>query len=444
MFTVSETISEVALGLGQTILSASPEIPRIPQSTFGPSSNGLWEYSPFMCGTGLVECLTIFHDYGMLAFDNGTAPASLIHLYHLLRQTGHIKTPIPMFETLLKLYGKYVFLGGIPPTHDFFRSWMRDIGVKPEALIDPRRKRQNRGGNLLQAGDKNIIRRGPDKRWFKGESLIGILNLNNWMPEKIQDTDIPVDSYMAYRRVQQLRAPQPRIPKLPKRGSKKALVKTVNVIPSADDSPLVRRMKEAGTFDDEFFGKIAMKIAETKLVNSVSAEIRKAMLEANGINDEGTYIKDTFTAKRSGFDYEIPMLFHDISNDIEAEAHPPSGMNYFFILSFLMAAARTLDDALDALPAARAFKRKHYGYTGRPTDPASTVVSTAMHFYKDEGPDNIVAKFLGQKMPEIFKNLPLNHWIYWEHTNASEESFMDDIKTGNYKPPPEGQQCAMM
>lgn len=67
----------------------------IPPSRFSnTNANGLWEYSPFLCGIGLMEALELAYGVSFLVWDRIPEPMCLIHLHNMLVQKGYITQPI--------------------------------------------------------------------------------------------------------------------------------------------------------------------------------------------------------------------------------------------------------------------------------------------------------------------------------------------------------------
>ncbi|KAL1838004.1 hypothetical protein VTJ49DRAFT_3152 [Mycothermus thermophilus] len=60
--------------------------------------NGLWEYSPFLCGVGLMEGLELAYLAGM---------------------TGYLKKPVGIFQNVSELFEQRLFVGGKPPSSNF-------------------------------------------------------------------------------------------------------------------------------------------------------------------------------------------------------------------------------------------------------------------------------------------------------------------------------------
>ena len=73
----------------------------IPPSRFSNSNtNGLWEYSPFLCGAGLVEALELAYGTGLAIWDNVPEPMCIIHLHNMLVKKGYITRPVGLYATV--------------------------------------------------------------------------------------------------------------------------------------------------------------------------------------------------------------------------------------------------------------------------------------------------------------------------------------------------------
>lgn len=67
----------------------------IPPSRFtNTNSNGLWEYSPFLCGVGLMEALEIMYAVNSTIWEGMPEPMCAIHLHNMLVKKGYISREI--------------------------------------------------------------------------------------------------------------------------------------------------------------------------------------------------------------------------------------------------------------------------------------------------------------------------------------------------------------
>lgn len=75
------------------------------------NTNGLQVYSPFLCGAGLEEALSLSHKQMMWMWQEMREPVMLMHMYVFLRRKGYLKEDVPLWEALVILFKKGVFPG---------------------------------------------------------------------------------------------------------------------------------------------------------------------------------------------------------------------------------------------------------------------------------------------------------------------------------------------
>lgn len=70
---------------------------------------------------------------------------------------------------------------------------MLAAGVKAQVLADPRKKRMNRGGNVLESGERmSSLYRRAEIRCFHRKSLLRALQDADWIPERLPKERIPI------------------------------------------------------------------------------------------------------------------------------------------------------------------------------------------------------------------------------------------------------------
>ena len=89
-----------------------------PSRFYDSNSKGLWEYSPFLCGVGLVEGLEPAYRFGLTLWDQIPEPMLLIHLHNVLVQK-YLDRPIGLFSALEDTFSAAFFANGRPPTSTF-------------------------------------------------------------------------------------------------------------------------------------------------------------------------------------------------------------------------------------------------------------------------------------------------------------------------------------
>lgn len=93
------------------------------------SSNGLWEYSPYPCGVGLVEALDLSYRLSMLVLDRVPEVMFIIHLHNMLVSKGFITQPVALWLLLAKMFPHALFRDGKLPTENFKQAFLAHYGA---------------------------------------------------------------------------------------------------------------------------------------------------------------------------------------------------------------------------------------------------------------------------------------------------------------------------
>lgn len=94
----------------------------LPPSRFSNSNaNGLWEYSPFLCGVGLAEGLELAYRFGQLLWDQIPEPMLIVHLHNMLVHKKYLDQPIGLFASLGETFRAAFFADGRPLRQTFPR-----------------------------------------------------------------------------------------------------------------------------------------------------------------------------------------------------------------------------------------------------------------------------------------------------------------------------------
>ncbi|KAI0834485.1 hypothetical protein F5Y06DRAFT_278761 [Hypoxylon sp. FL0890] len=174
----------------------------IPPSRFSNTdSNGLWEYSPFLCGVGLMDALELAYLAGIYILDRVPEVMMLVHLHNLLYVKQYISEPANMYMTLQAIYPTAFFAGGKVPSFDSRACDFR------EAFI----ARTRGGGSRRVGSDRHsiakAIRKGPDvhailnpqaNRFFKTRPHVLAYRQVDWNFKRIPDAKTkPMDFLLA-------------------------------------------------------------------------------------------------------------------------------------------------------------------------------------------------------------------------------------------------------
>jgi hypothetical protein len=162
----------------------------IPASRFSKyNANGLWEYSPLLCGAGLVEGLVLSQRVVMLLWDRIPEPTLVLHLHNMLVKKGYMRE-VGLYATLESLLKDSFFPEGIPT--DRFSDTLMAL------------QRRNAGPSLRQRQavsrdtTKNIhqLLDADFNRFFRTKSSLMMYYDADWVPEKVPDSAVRIPSML--------------------------------------------------------------------------------------------------------------------------------------------------------------------------------------------------------------------------------------------------------
>ncbi|KAL7955682.1 hypothetical protein V8C34DRAFT_290742 [Trichoderma compactum] len=159
----------------------------LPPSRFSNSnSNGLWEYSPFLCGTGLAESLEIVYRFGLLLWDQLPEPMLLVHLHNMLVQKKYLERPIGIFAALENTFSEGFFADGRRPTSNFQQALNSQINKTGTHFSQRQRAAIRRGTSNTTQGMLNPAA----NRFFRIKSNLLLYRENGWDPDRIPNEDL--------------------------------------------------------------------------------------------------------------------------------------------------------------------------------------------------------------------------------------------------------------
>ncbi|KAI2636277.1 hypothetical protein GGS26DRAFT_486893 [Hypomontagnella submonticulosa] len=211
----------------------------IPPSRFSDTdSNGLWEYSPFLCGVGLMEGLEYAYIVGMYIWDKVPEAMMLVHLHNMLVKKGYINEPVGVYASLEDIFPTAFFADGKAPSSDFH-----------EALIEA--SKASRGGRYsAKISERSILSIArssveineivnPEKnQFFKAKPLPLTYREASWNLDRIPEKDITVGSLLCFLRIART----------------KQLVDPITGKRRLEDTDLVCRLRATGTDDETLIG----------------------------------------------------------------------------------------------------------------------------------------------------------------------------------------------
>ncbi|KAI1816979.1 hypothetical protein GGS20DRAFT_535631 [Poronia punctata] len=278
----------------------------IPPSRFSSTnSNGLYDYSPFLCGAGLAEGLVDAYRYSLVVLDKLPEPVLLVHLHNMLVQKGYIKKPVGLYSSFQELFPSSFFVDGEAPTSDFIQALrartmrIRQGHRKPPRLEDVKQ---------LSAAT-----------FFTKKSYLMACSQADWNIEKIPDSDIPMPSLLgSYRLMHTKHTVDPKTREL-----------------KMEDTDLVRRARKKG-MSDQYLVEAKSKLAVASEPQPVPDAVRESMVPEG--YTMGPSITPTSMAgyvditQRGLLDLAKNDLYQDICGKV-----PYSSMNYVFVtMRFMM------------------------------------------------------------------------------------------------------------
>ncbi|EHK48622.1 hypothetical protein TRIATDRAFT_10801, partial [Trichoderma atroviride IMI 206040] len=158
----------------------------LPPSRFSNSNpNGLWEYSPFLCGVGLAEGLELGYRFGQLLWDQIPEPMLIVHLHNMLVQKKYLDRPIGLFASLGETFRAAFFADGRPPTSDFPQALSNR--VDKTGTRSAQRQRARRRG---QANSLHAMLDVTANSFFSQKSNLLLYRESGWNLDRIPNEDL--------------------------------------------------------------------------------------------------------------------------------------------------------------------------------------------------------------------------------------------------------------
>lgn len=306
---------------------------KIPPSRFSNSNaNGLWEYSPFLCGVGLMEALELAYIGAMFVWEHYPAPTVLFHLHNILVQKGYITSPVGLIKDLEAFFGDAFFASGKPPTSNFATALTGVVSKAVKRGTKPRSQpsaHQEKGFHALM--DISINRR------FNKKSKLMLYREAGWRVDRIPDSAVDPLSMLGMIRISQTKHTID-----PKTGKRRY-----------EDTDLVRRLREYGEDED-------MHIRSTsKAVRMMQKDKQEAARQQDFLQstDPGNKVfSKSELAGQVGGDVGhgiqvsgrdlLELLRSDVLDDVCGNLQPLSALNYVAVANWVLLLFREFRDEL--------------------------------------------------------------------------------------------------
>lgn len=290
----------------------SHKLKTIPPSRFTNSnSNGLWEYSPFLNGVGLMEALELAYGFNFMFWERITEPMCLVHLHNMLVQTGHLSKPVGIFASLQELFSESFFVDGKAPKSDFEKALTEMI----DGTNSRRAARSRRTAARAAIGVHDIL--DVNLNWFyKRKSLLRIYREAGWLPHRIPDEEVRPSSLLGNLRMA-----------LTKQETDPDTGKRV-----FQETPIIKRARASGVSDESIANmskSMHQIIYPPQIPEEFLGEVREgyksAMPTSKGASGAGYSNSEI-----------LRLLKIDIFNDVSGEMGPLSSLNYASVTVHMM------------------------------------------------------------------------------------------------------------
>lgn len=182
-------------------------IPHSTPSRFSSTNtNGIWEYSPYLCGIGLLEGLELAYLTGVTLWDKTPEVMMMMHIHNKLVHKGYLKAPVNLFTFLELEFSHQFFVDGKPPTskfHEHLVARLRKIndgGTNAGYFSQTHRtytlsKAEIETANLHKIFDADI------NRYFRKTRVAHHLRAADWDVARLPDKDLPMTSLILLNRI---------------------------------------------------------------------------------------------------------------------------------------------------------------------------------------------------------------------------------------------------
>ncbi|KAK8134926.1 hypothetical protein PG984_006938 [Apiospora sp. TS-2023a] len=174
-----------------------------PPSRFPKSqTNGLWGFSPFLCGAGLLEGLEISHGLGRRLWDDLAEPILFLHIYNLLLNTGYLKGRIDFYNELARWFFPEFWKNGSTPQTELPRALLAHLDTHGGKV--PMQRRPTKRAAVKPASEiYRMALHSSCHRRIKTSSTLSMWRRAEWNPNRITDEEAQVIPYLYGMRLAQ-------------------------------------------------------------------------------------------------------------------------------------------------------------------------------------------------------------------------------------------------
>lgn len=285
--------------------------------------NGVWDYSPFLCGAGLAEAIELTYRSIMVLWDRMREPMLVLHLHNMLVQKGYLERPVSVYNRLDDMFSQSFYYGGVRPKDKFvenFQAHVHKMVTRKEFLQD----RANRRATSRITSAREFLSL-VVLRLFRQKSTLLLYQEADWDPSRIPDCDIEPWSALGMIRLSQTRR----------------FRNSASCPWTLEKTELVKRAHVAGM--DELFVMALDPIFETLMNDRQTLLSRMTLRLPDCASTQLSWLRNTCKApiksrnneeiRDSEFMAEmvLSMLWNDIHGDLCGGLRPLSSLNYIWI-----------------------------------------------------------------------------------------------------------------
>ncbi|KAI7194622.1 hypothetical protein KC363_g2019 [Hortaea werneckii] len=296
------------------------------------NANGLWEYSPLLCGAGLVEGIILIQRLSMLMWDEMPEPTLLLHMQNMLVKKGFLARGIGLYDSLEQLLPGTFFQDKVPDGNSLETLNQRVSQGQGQSAFLHRRRRaeaQKEGSDVHRLLDLNF------NRFFTVKSELMKHFDAGWVPHRIPDREVKIPSLLYAARLNQT----------------ERIVDPATGDEKLKDTELVQRSRAEG-HPEEFLLQMSSVSLDSpeparediEAIRNMSSSL-KDDIPAPGPPPPDPYALQDKTRRRSNPQGSVllDLLRADIFSDVCGQ-HPLSALNLIWITVHMVVLFSTIED----------------------------------------------------------------------------------------------------
>jgi hypothetical protein len=302
-----------ALGVSQVA-----RMPEVTPSRFSATNyNGLWDYSPFLCGAGLAEALELSYRCAMRLWDELRELLPVVYLHGCMVAYKHLESPLPLFGQLNTMFHKSYFSADGGPIYDLSNGFPLH-GSERKTHKYRFQERPSRRANTSVSTIEDQLDAFPLRNYTHKSELVAYKKAG-WDPDRIPDSDVHYTSALGLTRLSQM-----------SRLYNPATSGWMN----AGADRLRTQWSKVGTKVGDIVDDTTMKSLR-KRMDTMNGDIEEMTLVPDALSEPLSWITDP--SKIANKDPKMTpemmlnVVWNDLYSDICCDLKPYSSLNYLWI-----------------------------------------------------------------------------------------------------------------